>query len=143
AETLPRVRWVVGIGFMLMFVGSMGIEALQLTQVGASLPAGAGGQLGKLLAQLMSLSIGTTGCTLLFLVFVAVGASLFFGFSWLHVAERVGGFIERAVQRLLELKAAREDRRLGEAKKAERDETVVAKQEMLVHEHPVRIEPAV
>ncbi len=143
AETLPRVRWEVGIGFTLMFVGAMGIEALQLTQFGASLPAGAGGQLGKLLAQLMSLSIGTTGCTLLFLVFVAVGASLFFGFSWLHVAERVGGWIEKAVQRLLEFKAAREDRRLGEAKKAERDETVVAKQEMLVHEHPVRIEPAV
>jgi S-DNA-T family DNA segregation ATPase FtsK/SpoIIIE len=143
AEVLPRVRWEVGIGFTLMFIGAMGIEALQLTQVGANLPAGAGGQLGKLLAQLMSLSLGTTGCTLLLLVFVAVGASLFFGFSWLHVAERVGGFIEKAVQRLLELKAAREDRRLGEAKKAERDETVVAKQEMLVHEHPVRIEPAV
>ncbi|HUH59168.1 MAG TPA: DNA translocase FtsK 4TM domain-containing protein [Candidimonas sp.] len=143
AEALPRVRWEVGIGFALMFIGAMGIEALQLTQLGAGLPAGAGGQLGKLLAQLMSLSLGTTGCTLLLLVFVAVGASLFFGFSWLHVAERVGGFIEKAVQRLLEFKAAREDRRLGEAKKAERDETVVAKQEMLVHEHPVRIEPAV
>ncbi len=142
-EALPRVHWEVGLGFVLMFLGAMGIEALQLKQFGADLPAGAGGQLGKLLAQLMSASLGTTGCTLLLLVFVAVGASLFFGFSWLHLAERVGSFIEKTVHRLFELKAAREDRRVGEAKKAERDEIVVAKQEQLVHEQPVRIEPAI
>ncbi|NYT64132.1 DNA translocase FtsK 4TM domain-containing protein [Alcaligenaceae bacterium] len=144
-EVLPRVHWEVGIGFFLMFIGSMGIEALQLKQFGADaeLPAGAGGQLGKLLAQYMSSSLGATGCTLLLLVFVAVGASLFFGFSWLHLSERVGSAIEKAVARLFELKAAREDRKVGEAKKAERDVTVVAKQEQLVHEQPVRIEPAV
>jgi len=139
AETLPRVHWEVGIGFFLLFVGTMGIEALQLTQFGAGLPAGAGGQLGQLLSDLMSMSLGTTGCTLLLLVFVAVGASLFFGFSWLHLSERVGSAIEKTVRRILELKAAREDRRLGEANKAVRDETVVAKQEQLVHEVPVRI----
>ncbi|HWL29655.1 MAG TPA: DNA translocase FtsK 4TM domain-containing protein [Burkholderiaceae bacterium] len=142
-EPLPRVRWEVGIGFFLLFVGTMGTEALQLKQFGAHLPAGAGGQLGQLLAHFMSLSMGTTGCTLLLLVLVAVGASLFFGFSWLHLSERVGTGIEKAVRRLLELRAARQDRKLGEAKKAERDELVVAKQEQLVHEQPVRIEPAI
>lgn len=142
-EVLPRVHWEVGVGFFLMFVGVMGTEALQLTQFGSALPAGAGGQLGKLLAQLMASSLGTTGCTLLLLVFAAVGASLFFGFSWLHLSERVGLVIEKLVRRLFELKAAREDRRVGEVKKAERDEIVVAKQEQLVHEQPVRIEPAI
>src|SRR3546814_4174593 len=87
--------------------------------------------------------MGTTGCTLLFLVFAPVGASLFFGFSWLHVAERVGLFIEKALRRLIELKAAREDRKVGQTKQAERDEIVVAKQVQLVHEQPVRIEPAI
>ena len=142
-EPLPRVHWEVGIGFFLLFVGVMGTEALQLKQFGAELPAGAGGQLGKLLAAVMASFLGTTGCTLLLLVMVAVGASLFFGFSWLHVSERVGSAIEKAIRRALELKAAREDRRVGVAKKAEREEIVVAKQEQLVHEQPVRIEPAV
>jgi S-DNA-T family DNA segregation ATPase FtsK/SpoIIIE len=142
-EPLPRVRWEVGIGFFLLFVGTMGTEALQLKQFGADLPAGAGGQLGQLLAHFMSLSMGATGCTLLLLVLVAVGASLFFGFSWLHLSERVGTGIERTIRRLLEVRAARQDRKLGEAKKAERDELVVAKQEQLVHEQPVRIEPAI
>jgi len=143
SEALPRVHWEVGIGFAVLFIGAMGIEALQFQHVGGHLPGGAGGELGKLLAGAMSQAFGVTGCTLLLLVFMAVGASLFFGFSWLHVAERVGVAIEKTVRRLFELKAAREDRKVGVAKKAERDEIVVARQEQLVHEQPVRIEPAI
>ncbi len=49
-DALPRVHWEIGIGFFLMFMGAMGTEAMQLKVVGAPLPAGAGGELGKLLA---------------------------------------------------------------------------------------------
>lgn len=142
-EVLPRVRWEIGLGFVLLFVGTMGFEARQPFSVESNLPGSAGGELGKLLASGMVQAFGGTGCILLLLVFIAVGASLFFGFSWLHVAERIGRAIEKCLRRLLEFKAAREDRRVGVAKKAERDETVVAKQEELVHEQPVRIEPAI
>ena len=121
----------------------MGIEALHLRQLGAALPAGAGGQLGKLLAESLSSAFGLAGCTLGMLVLAAVGASLFFGFSWLHVAERVGTFVERGFRRLIEFKVARDDRRVGEASKAKREETVGARQVELVHEQPVKIEPAV
>jgi S-DNA-T family DNA segregation ATPase FtsK/SpoIIIE len=142
-DVLPRIRWEVGIGFGLLFLGAMGCEAQQLQEWGVRLPGGAGGELGKLLVAGLSQTVGVTGCTLLLLVFVAVGASLFLGFSWLHLFERVGLFIEKLVRSAFELKAAREDRRLGQVKKAERDETVVAKHEQLVHEQPVRIEPAI
>lgn len=142
-DYLPRIHWEVGVGFFLLFVGVMGIEALQMQSSGVHLPAGAGGQLGQLLAHGMALSFGRTGCTLLLLVMIAVGASLFFRFSWLAVSEKVGTFIEKSIRRILDLKAAREDRKVGVAKKAERDETVVARQVDLVHEQPVRIEPAV
>lgn len=144
-DVLPRVHWEVGIGFFLFFLGVMGLEALQFQQTGAlaMLPAGAGGQLGRLLADYLAASLGFTGCTLLLLVLVAVGSSLFFGFSWLNVSERVGLIIEKAVRRVLEIKAAYEDRKVGQVSKAERAVTVVAKQEELVHEQPVRIEPAV
>ncbi len=143
AEVLPRVRWETGIGFSMLFIGCMGIEALHLRQLGAELPAGAGGQIGRLLADFLASSFGLAGCTLGLLVLAAIGASLFFGFSWLHAAERVGLFVERGFQRLVELKAARDDRRVGQVSKAKRQETVVAKQEELEHEQPVRIEPAV
>src|SRR5690606_16515078 len=134
AEVLPRVRWEIGIGFTMLFIGCMGIEALHLRQLGAELPAEAGGQLGRLLADILASTFGLAGCTLGLLVLVAVGASLFFGFSWLHVAERVGTFVERGVKRILEFKAARDDRRVGQVSKAKRDETVVARQVELVHE---------
>ncbi|MFT0850392.1 DNA translocase FtsK 4TM domain-containing protein [Achromobacter sp. F4_2707] len=142
-EALPRVRWETGIGFAFLFIGCMGIEALHLRQLGADLPAGAGGQLGRLLADVLASTFGLAGCTLGLLVLIAVGASLFFGFSWLHVAERVGLYVERGFLKLVELKTARDDRRVGQVSKAKREETVVAKQEELVHEQPVRIEPAV
>src|SRR5690554_486680 len=44
ADVLPRVRWELGIGFSMLFIGCMGIEALHMQQLGANLPAGAGGQ---------------------------------------------------------------------------------------------------
>jgi len=63
-DPLPRVRWEVGIGFALMFMGLMGTEAMQLTQSWSFLPAGAGGELGKLLARGLSYSLGATGSAL-------------------------------------------------------------------------------
>src|SRR5690606_24005288 len=55
-DPLPRVRWETGIGFTLLFLGCMGSEALFFKDLGArlGLPAGAGGQLGQLLGQLLS-----------------------------------------------------------------------------------------
>jgi len=148
-ETLPRVHWEQGVGFFLLMVGSVGLEALRLYTLGTDLPArssggsGAGGVIGQSLAQGAAQALGFTGGTLTLLVLLAVGASLFFSFSWLHLAERVGGWIERLVRRVRDSYAAREDRKLGKVAKAVRTEQVVAKQEKLVHEQPVRIEPAI
>jgi len=149
AEPLPRVRWEQGVGFGMLLIGSMGLEALRLYTLGAHLPgsadgaSGAGGVIGHTLAQQLSSSIGFTGGTLVFLVLVAIGLSLFFSFSWLFIAERVGGFIEGLLRRARASVDARQDRKLGEVAQAVRTEQVVAKQEKLVHEQPVRIEPAI
>src|SRR5690606_10088517 len=139
----PRVRWEVGIGFALLLVGCMGVEALRLGTWAGHLPAGAGGQLGQLLAGALAQLMGHAGSTLLLLAFVVMGSSLFFGFSWLDVSEKVGLWIERAWRRLVELKTAYEDRRVGATKTAERQEKVETRQVQLVHEQPVRIEPSV
>ncbi|QVQ24505.1 DNA translocase FtsK [Achromobacter deleyi] len=148
-EVLPRVHWEEGIGFFLLMVGSLGMEALRLASRGTHLPgasettSGAGGVIGQTLADLIGNSIGFTGSTLAFLVMLAIGLSLFFSFSWLSVAERVGSWLEGMVRRVRDSYAAREDRKVGEVAKAVRTEQVVAKQEKLVHEQPVRIEPAI
>ncbi len=144
-EVLPRVRWETGIGFTLLLVGSMGTEAFFLKGLGQrlDLPVGAGGQLGIALTQALQAGIGYPGSALLVLSVMAIGASLFFGFSWLTVAERVGTLVELGVRRLGSAIAARQDRKVGVAKAAERNEMVSTRQEQLHHEQPVRIEPAI
>jgi len=142
-ELLPRVPWEVGIGFVLLFLGCMGIEALRLQVWGAALPAGAGGQLGRLLAASLASLVGNAGSTLLLLAFIVMGSSLFFGFSWLHVSERIGLALELGVRRVLQLKNAWLDRRVGVTAQAERQEIVETRHTQLVHEQPVRIEPSV
>ena len=148
-EILPRVHWEQGVGFALLLIGSVGLEALRLYSWGTHLPgaadgaSGSGGVTGSLLAQLLSEGLGFTGGTLALLVFLAVGLSLFFSFSWLQLAERVGTGLERVINKVRHSYSAREDRKAGQMAKAARSEQVVAKQEKLVHEQPVRIEPAV
>jgi len=148
-ETLPRVHWEEGVGFVLLLIGSLGIEALRLYSRGMHLPggtdgaSGAGGVIGQMLAHSLSRAVGFTGGTLALLVLIAVGLSLFFSFSWIQLAERIGSAIESGLRRLRDSYTARQDRRVGEVAQAERTEQVVAKQEKLVHEQPVRIEPAI
>lgn len=144
-ESLPRVRWEVGVGFTLLLLGSMAFEAMHFQAWGeiAQLPADAGGPIGQMLANFLVVTLGSPGTTLLLLGAILVGSSLFLGFSWLHVAEKVGWLVEKVFTRVLEFKAAREDRRMGEVKSAERKESVATKQEKLVHDTPVRIEPAI
>ena len=144
-ESLPRVRWEVGVGFTLLLLGSMAFEAMHFQAWGeiAQLPSDAGGPIGQMLANFLVVTLGSPGTTLLLLGAILVGSSLFLGFSWLHVAEKVGWLVEKIFTRMLEFKAAREDRRMGEVKSAERKEAVATKQEKLVHDTPVRIEPAI
>ncbi|NHC62776.1 DNA translocase FtsK [Paenalcaligenes suwonensis] len=144
-ESLPRVRWEVGVGFTLLLLGSMAFEAMHFQAWGeiAQLPADAGGPIGQMLANFLVVTLGSPGTTLLLLGAILVGSSLFLGFSWLHVAEKVGWLVEKIFTRVLEFKSAREDRRMGEVKSAERKESVATKQEKLVHDTPVRIEPAI
>jgi len=149
AEVLPRVHWEQGLGFILLVTSSIGIEALRLYSVGEHLPArgdghsGAGGVLGQGLAEVVAGGLGFTGGSLALLVLWAVSISLFFSFSWLQLAEHLGGWLEHTAQRIHNAYVARQDRRAGAAAQAARTEQVVAKQEQLAHEQPVRIEPAI
>jgi len=139
-EVLARLRWEVGVGFVCLLLGAIGLEA---TLAGQRLHPVGGGQLGQLLVQALSPPLGGVGCTLLLLALFLVGASLFFGFSWLSVCERLGLLLETGFARTLALWAARQDRRIGQVKRAQRSQAVEAKHDILEHAEALRIEPAV
>lgn len=128
-EPLARVPWEVGIGFVLLLLGSMGFEALQL-RFGFDLPAGAGGQVGQLFASLLVTYLGMAGAIVMLLVAVCVGASWLLGFSWLNVAELVGRTLETIYLKISQLKARWDDKRMGQRKAAERTEAISTKQEV-------------
>ena len=148
-ETLARVRWEQGIGFFMVMLGSVGLEAYRLSSWGMQLPgrtdftSGAGGVIGHAWSSFLSAAVGFSGSTLILLALILFGCSLFFGFSWLAIAEKVGAGLEWVWFKLKEGRTARQDRRAGQVAQAVRHEQVEAKHEKIVHEQPIRIEPAI
>ena len=141
-EVLPRVHWEQGVGFGLLLLGSVGLEALRLGSWVHQLPVGGGGVIGQSLATFVSQALGYAGGTMVLVLLVLVGLSLFFSFSWLNVAERVGLQLERAWAWGQQALDTWNDRRAGQRAQAEREQQVVVHQERLQHDTPVRIEPA-
>ncbi|MDY0271277.1 MAG: DNA translocase FtsK 4TM domain-containing protein [Advenella sp.] len=140
---LPRVHWEQGIGFVMLFLGSMGFEASQLQGFGEQLPGGAGGILGQIFANNLLMLIGPSGSAIALFLLLVLGISFFFGFSWLTVAEKIGFAVQRGIAGVGDFFSARKDRKAGEAAKAVRQENLVEQKVKLTHEQPVRIEPAI
>jgi S-DNA-T family DNA segregation ATPase FtsK/SpoIIIE len=133
---------VAVIGFCVVLLASSGIEAIRLYSLKAALPQAPGGVLGAIFGGSLSQALGFTGATLMLLLLLAAGLSLFSGVSWLTVLERVGSWTETAWLFAARKWQEREDRRAGEQAVIKREELVeVSKKKLEVHE-PVRIEPA-
>jgi S-DNA-T family DNA segregation ATPase FtsK/SpoIIIE len=132
---------VAAIGFAVVLAGSSGLEAIRLHSLQTTLPQAPGGMLGALIGGSLAQGLGFTGATLILLVLLAAGLSLFTGVSWLTVIERVGAWVETAYALILRKWQERADRRAGEKAVIERDEVVeVSKKKLDIHE-PIRIEP--
>jgi DNA segregation ATPase FtsK/SpoIIIE, S-DNA-T family len=134
-------------GFVLLFLGSVGLEYLRMWSLKVQLPRAPGGVLGQLIGHSAHVGLGFTGATLLLLLLFGLGFSLFFQVSWLAVAERIGGGIELAIDWFIQRYQYREDRRQGEVAAVKRDEVVVSERAKHVEKHvaapPVKIEPQV
>jgi S-DNA-T family DNA segregation ATPase FtsK/SpoIIIE len=139
----PRPLWIALAGFGLLLVASSALEALRFHSLQAELPAGAGGLLGQEASKSASRALGFTGTTLLLLTLVAIGASLFTGLSWLALSERVGALLEAAYARALTAWERRQDRRLGELAREERDFVVDVEKKREDAHPPLRIEPPI
>jgi S-DNA-T family DNA segregation ATPase FtsK/SpoIIIE len=135
------IRWT---GFVLLVIGSLGLEYLRMYSLQVQLPRAPGGVLGQLIGQ-GALSFGFTGATLLLLLLFGIGLSLFFHISWLAVAERIGEYIEMTIDWFRLRYQDREDRKQGEVAAVKRDEVVVIERAKHVEKHidspPVKIEP--
>jgi DNA segregation ATPase FtsK/SpoIIIE, S-DNA-T family len=132
---------VMAIGFAVLLTASCGLEALRLYSLKAALPQAPGGILGAVVGGFLGHALGFTGGTLILLLLLAAGLSLFSGVSWLTVIEKVGGWSETAYFYLQRRWQEWQDRRAGVQAVIERQEVVeVSKKKLEIHE-PIRIEP--
>jgi S-DNA-T family DNA segregation ATPase FtsK/SpoIIIE len=130
-------------GFAVLVVASASLERLRLYGMPVELPLAPGGVIGDAAGGTLSLALGFTGATLILLAAAAAALSLFTGVSWLRVAEVAGFALESAWLLALRAWERREDRRLGELAREERDLAVEADKKREESHPPLRIEPRV
>lgn len=141
---IPSFKWKAPIGFIILLLGSIGLESVQLQNIGQQLPGQAGGVLGQLFSGLLERYIGIVPAMFLMAAMLFFGFSMFFNFSWLAISERIGDIISNLFTRFGVYRSERADRRIGEAAQEERDEQVTAQKEQLPpSDRPLKIEPAI
>ena len=128
-------------GFAALLLASASLEGLRLHSLAIELPHAPGGVLGVAAGSALAVGLGYTGATLLLLALAAAGLSLFTGISWLSAAESVGSALERAWVSALRAWERRQDRRLGELAREERELVVHAEKKREENHPPLRIEP--
>ncbi len=127
--------WVQAVGLVVMVMGATSLEAAGLRGLGRVLPGHAGGVVGGLLADPLLTLLGGTGAIVTLLCALLIGASLYFDFSWITVAEKVGAALEWVLNRIRQAREAKEDRAIGEAA-AQVREALVTQERTRIEEAP-------
>ncbi len=135
-----RALWIALLGFILLLVASSSLEALRLHTLRAALPYVPGGMLGTVLGDRLAHLLGFTGATMLLLVLMAIGFSLFSGLSWLRFIDRLGVTLETFCRWTKNVWLTWQDRRIGAQALNER-QVVVEEEKRRVESHmPIYIE---
>ncbi|MBP9712372.1 MAG: DNA translocase FtsK 4TM domain-containing protein [Sterolibacterium sp.] len=127
-------------GFILLMIGSCGIEAMRFYSLKAALPLAPGGMFGHEIARLAATHLGFSGGTLILMAFFAVGISLFTGLSWLRIAEGMGTLLELAVFGSQRLWQTWQDRRIGRNIAQQRETVVEVERKKIEELPPLKIE---
>jgi DNA segregation ATPase FtsK/SpoIIIE, S-DNA-T family len=106
-------------------------------------PGQPGGVLGLELSHLMLAGFGFTGATMVLLLLIALGISLYFHVSWLQIAENVGSGIEFVIELIYKKYNAVQDRKVGQTAAVKREEVVVQERAKIVEAPPIHIAPQV
>jgi len=132
--------WVQAVGLAILILGATTIEAMRLQGLNVMLPGAPGGVLGSALAAPLQTLLSNTGATVTLLCAIAIGSSLYFDFSWLAVAERLGANVEKLVARIRSAREAKQDRAIGVAAAHARERLVMQARTRIEEAPAVHIE---
>lgn len=144
----PKAFWAVkGLGLLMAVVGGAGLCSLHFFDPAIQPSYTSGGILGEFIISLIIDGLGLYGTTLILLALFLSGLTLFTGISWLRTMDKVGVWVIKSWNKLLEWYENVKDRKL---KQKSVKESVEKRQEALKQEKvkretrsPVKIEPKV
>ena len=131
-----RDRWVFGLGFVLLMYASTSLEWSRLYRLETYLPDHSGGVLGYLLGTWSVYWLGFTGAGLLAIIVGIVGVAQVFGFSWMHVAQRIGAGLDALLASLRAKRELAQDMELGLRAARERAEIMMDEHQEIALHHP-------
>ncbi|MFZ2307230.1 MAG: DNA translocase FtsK 4TM domain-containing protein [Rhodoferax sp.] len=134
-RTLTR-RWVFWAGLAVLLYASTSLEWARLYSLESRLPDHSGGALGYLLGPPSVKWLGFAGSGLVSIALGVIGSALVFGFSWMHVAERIGAWVDGQIQSRRKQRERAQDREMGQQAMREREEILIEEREEVVEHHP-------
>jgi DNA segregation ATPase FtsK/SpoIIIE, S-DNA-T family len=138
-----RSRVVFWLGFALLMYASTTLEWSRLYTLELRLPGHSGGMVGYLTGSWSVKWFGFAGSGLVAIVLGVIGAAQVFGFSWMHFAECIGGWVDGMLTSRREKREMEQDMELGLRAAREREEILIDEQEDIAvhHPKPLVIEP--
>lgn len=142
SEQSASAFWLMGnvLGFGLLLLASSAMEAGHLRLPDLVLPLFPGGMLGSELDGMLRNVLGYTGSTMLLLLGLTVGFSLFTGWSWIHIAEQFGALLERLWHAVIAFWQDRQDRKAGKIAEQVREAYVENERKRVEERPPIQIE---
>ncbi|HET6600021.1 MAG TPA: DNA translocase FtsK 4TM domain-containing protein, partial [Burkholderiaceae bacterium] len=141
AASSHRPSGLFWLGLALLLAGSAALEWTRLYQWEGVVAGGrAGGVLGYTLGQASQQLLGFAGSGVLWIAALVAGVSLAFHFSWLGVAEAIGGWVDSLRERRVERIERAEDARAGLQAQREREALVGVEQRLQEDHLPIVID---
>jgi len=130
------------VGFGLLLIASSTLEAGHIVSLPASLPLSSGGMIGNAVDSILLGMFGFAGSTMLLLLLFAVGFSLFTGWSWIMMTEKLGVLMISGYEWAWSKYYDWQDRKAGKVVEQQRTEFVEQERKRSEDRAPLEIKPA-
>ena len=130
------------VGFALLLIASSALESGHVVSLQASLPDVAGGIFGYSIDGVLRSMFGYAGSTMLLLLLFAIGFSLFTGWSWIRMTEKLGAGLIFFYEWIRIKYNDWQDRRVGKVVEQKRAEFVNNERKRTEDRAPIEIKPA-
>ncbi|HSR02048.1 MAG TPA: DNA translocase FtsK 4TM domain-containing protein [Methylophilaceae bacterium] len=130
------------VGFAILILASSALESGHIANVTDIFPDGSGRILGQSIDELLRGMFAYAGTTMILLLLFAIGFSLFTGWSWVMMTEKLGAGLINVYDWAWNKYHDWQDRKVGKALEQERTEYVEHERKRTEDRGPVEIKPA-